>query len=141
MSTSLAIDVEQTIEIHAAPEQVFEGLLAQMGPENERPDGVSMQMKLEAFPGGRWFRDLGNSAGHLWAHVQVIKPPVLLELCGPLFMSYPAMNFVQYRLEEAEGGTRLTLRHQAMGSVASEHIEGVQMGWQHLLEGVKRRSE
>lgn len=141
MSNSLAVDVEQTIEIQASPERVFDSLLAQMGPENERPDGVSMKMKLEAFPGGRWFRDLGDSAGHLWAHVQVIKPPALLELCGPLFMSYPAINFVQYRLEEIAGGTRVTLRHQAMGNIAPEHAEGVQIGWKHLLEGTKRRSE
>ena len=41
-------------------------------------------MKIEPWPGGRWYRDLGNNAGHLWGHVQVIKPPTLLEICGPL---------------------------------------------------------
>ena len=25
-------------------------------------------MKLEAWPGGRWFRDLGDGNGHLWGH-------------------------------------------------------------------------
>ena len=47
-------------------------------------------MVIEPWPGGRWYRDLGNNAGHLWGHVQVIKPPTLLELCGPMFMSFPA---------------------------------------------------
>ncbi len=32
-----------------------------------------MPMKLEAWPGGRWFRDLGDGNGHLWGHVQAIK--------------------------------------------------------------------
>ena len=41
-----------------------------------------MPFKLEAWPGGRWFRDLGNNAGHLWGHVRVIKPPALLEISG-----------------------------------------------------------
>ena len=43
-----------------------------------------------AVAGRCWYRDLGNDAGHLWGHVQVIKPPTWLELCGPMFMSYPA---------------------------------------------------
>jgi hypothetical protein len=45
-------------------------------------------MILEQWPGGRWSRDHGNGIGHLWGHVQVIKPPVLLELSGLMFMSY-----------------------------------------------------
>ena len=49
-------------------------------------------MKIEAWPGGRWFRALGNNTGHLWDHVQSIKPPKLLEIHGPLFMSTPAIS-------------------------------------------------
>ena len=74
-----------------------------------------MQMILEQWPGGRWFRDRGNGIGHLWGHVQVIKPPVLLELSGPMFMSYPALNHVEIKLEQIPGGTRVTLRHRAIG--------------------------
>ena len=48
-----------------------------------------MSMKIEPWPGGRWYRDLGNNTGHFWGHVQAIKPPALLEICGPLFMSLP----------------------------------------------------
>ena len=47
-----------------------------------------MPMKLEAWPGGRWYRDLGDGNGHFWGHVQAIKRPTLLEISGPLFMSY-----------------------------------------------------
>lgn len=58
---------------------------------------------------GGGFRDLGGCPeGHLWAHVQVIKPPKLLELSGPLFMSYPAANHHQYRLTEEGTSTRLS---------------------------------
>ena len=59
-----------------------------------------MPMKLEAWPGGRWYRDLGDNNGHFWGHVQAIKRPTLLEITGPLFMSYAAMNNLQYRLSE-----------------------------------------
>ena len=44
----------------------------------------------------------GHKYGHLWGHVQVIKSPALLELVGPMPMSFPAVNHVQYRLT-AEG--------------------------------------
>ena len=63
-----------------------------MGPDNETPDGKPMPMKIEPWPGGRWYRDLGDDNGHLWGHVQAIKRPTLLEITGPLFMSYPASS-------------------------------------------------
>jgi uncharacterized protein YndB with AHSA1/START domain len=100
-----------------------------------------MPMKLEAWPGGRWFRDLGNNAGHLWGHIQVIKPPTLLEVTGPLFMSYAAISHVQYRLTEQGHGTRLALIHRAIGEIAPEHREGVAKGWEHMLTGMKSRAE
>ena len=36
-------------------------------------------MKIEAWPGGRWYRDLGDDNGHFWGNVQAIKQPTLLE--------------------------------------------------------------
>jgi hypothetical protein len=114
-------------------------MLEQLGPENSSPHGP-MPMALEPWPGGRWYRDLGNNAGHLWGHVQVIKPPTLLEVTGPLFMSYPAMSHVQYRLVEQGRGTRLTLRHRALGEISPEHRDGVQKGWEHMLAGIKARA-
>ena len=59
-----------------------------------------MPMKIEAWPGGRWFRDLGDNNGHFWGHVQAIKRPTLLEITGPLFMSYAVVSNLQYRLSE-----------------------------------------
>src|SRR5512145_2531798 len=103
MVASVSDEAVQTLRIDkeiyiAAPLDIaFEAILEELGPANAAP-GQPMPMVLEAWPGGRWFRDLGNNTGHLWGHVQVIKPPKLLELCGPMMMSYPATNFVQYRL-------------------------------------------
>ena len=90
-------------------------------------------MILEPKVGGRWYRDRGNGIGHLWGFVQVIKPPVLLELSGPMFMSYPAINHIEVKLEEIAGGTRLAFRHRAIGFLDAAHREGVSAGWQHLL--------
>lgn len=57
-----------------------------------------MPMILEEWPAGRWFRDLGNGQGHLWGFVPVIKPPTLIEIQGPMFMSYAVAGHLQLRL-------------------------------------------
>jgi hypothetical protein len=97
-----------------------------------------MQMILEQWPGGRWFRDRGNGIGHLWGHVQVIKPPVLLELSGPMFMSYPALNHVEVRLVQIAGGTKVTLRHRAIGLLDPAHRESVGKGWGGILATIAK---
>src|SRR5580698_7026518 len=111
----LTLNVTQEIHVDAPIAVTFDALLEQIGPQNERQDGVAMPMKIEPWPGGRWFRDLGNNNGHLWGHVQAIKRPTLLEFSGPLFASYPFVNNMQYRLTEAEGGTRIAFRHTSLG--------------------------
>lgn len=138
---ALTLNIQKEIQIAAPAKVVFESILEQIGAGMTHPDGKPMPLKLEAWPGGRWFRDLGNNAGHLWGHVQVIKPPTLLELCGPMFMSYAATNFVQYRLTEQGRGTLLNFTHRALGDLLPEHREGVQMGWQHILSQIKARAQ
>lgn len=135
----LTLDIEQRVEVKAAIGDVFRGVLHRFGEGFTRPnDGESMQLILEPWPGGRWFRDRGNQIGHLWGHVQVMKPPVLLELSGPMFMSYPAINHLELRLEEIPGGTRVILRHRAIGMLDPEHRQGVSTGWKYNLEGLKK---
>ena len=147
MLTSTPEQVIQTLEITkeeeiAAPiDIVFETLLEHLGPLNETGEASPLPMKLEPWPGGRWYRDLGNKTGHLWGHVQVIKPPTLLEICGPLFMSYPAISHVQYRLTAEGGVTRLKFAHRAIGQITPDHREGVTRGWSHTLMKVREAAE
>lgn len=137
----LTLLVEQEIHVHASLEDTFAALLEQLGPENEGGDGRPWPMVLEAWPGGRWYRDLGNDNGHHWAHVQAIKRPTLLEFSGPLFMSHPVANNVQYRLSEEPGGTLIKFRHSAFGLVQEEHRRGVTGGWDNINQKVRRRAE
>ena len=132
----MTLDVNQHIEVQAAIGDVFRSVLYRFGEGFSTPKGESLQMILEQWPGGRWFRDRGNGIGHLWGHVQVIKPPVLLELSGPMFMSYPAMNHLEVKLEEIAGGTRVALRHRAIGFIEPAHRDGVSTGWQHMLNAI-----
>ena len=137
----LTLNVEQEIHVRASLEDTFAALLEQLSSENEGAEGRPMQMKLEAWPGGRWYRDLGGDNGHLWAHVQAIKRPTLLEFAGPLFMSCPVANNVQYRLSEEAGGTLIKFRHSAFGLVQEDHKKGVSTGWGQIHEKVRRRAE
>lgn len=138
---SLSLKVEQEIRVRASLEVTFAALLEQLGPCNETPDGRSLAMKLEPWPGGRWYRDLGDGNGHCWATVQAIKRPTLLEFSGPLMMSYPVANNVQYRLSEQDGETLIKFRHSAFGLVQPEHREGVKTGWTFIHEQVRLRAE
>jgi len=138
---NMTLEIKQEIHIRASLDATFAALLEQLGPRNERGDGVPMPMKIEPWPGGRWFRDLGDNNGHFWGHVQAIKRPTLLEICGPLFASYPFLSNVQYRLAEVDGGTSITFRHTALGFIEEQHREGVGKGWASLLEQIRKRAE
>lgn len=146
MSTTFE-DAVQTINItrealiEASPEITFESILEELGPGSVMPDGRPLAMRIEPWPGGRWFRDLGDNAGHLWGHVQVIKPPALLELRGPMFMSYPAINFVQYRLTAEGQQTRLAFTHRALGLIPDDHRQGVVTGWEHGLKRIQQLAQ
>jgi len=138
---NLTLSVIEEIHVRAGLDATFAALLDQLGPYNEHPDGTPMPMKLEPWPGGRWYRDLGNTDGHFWATVQAIKRPTLIEFSGPLFMSYPVSNNVQYRLSEADGGTLIKFRHSALGLILDEHRAGVKTGWAYIHANVKKRAE
>jgi hypothetical protein len=138
---NLTLRVEQQIRVHASIDVTFAALLEQIGSSNEHPDGTPMPMKLEAWPGGRWYRDLGDGNGHFWGSVQAIKRPTLLEITGPLFMSYPVANNVQYRLSEEGGETVIRFCHAGFGLVLEDHRKGVTAGWTHIHDKVRERAE
>ncbi len=143
------LDIRKEILIAASPDIAFEALLEELGPGSMMPDGTPFPMKIEPWVGGRWYRDLGEAGGHpyghLWGHVQVIKAPTLLELTGPMPMSYPAINHVQYRLTAEGSSTRLALVHRAMGAfppnVVQQLKDGMPDGWEHGVRRIKEVAE
>jgi uncharacterized protein YndB with AHSA1/START domain len=135
------IEIQKAIDIAAPLEIAFEAMLEELGPEAQIEDGKPMPFKLEAWPGGRWYRDLGNNSGHFWGHVQVIKPPTLLEIWGPLMMPYPAINHLQYRFTAQDGGTRLAFLHRGMGAISREHREGMPKGWEIWVGKIRDRAQ
>ena len=138
---NLTLNLTEEIHVQAPLDVTFAALLDQLGPHNEVMDGTPMPMKIESWPGGRWYRDLGDGNGHFWGHVQAIKRPTLLEISGPLFMSYPVVSNVQYRLSEADGGTLIKFHHAAFGLIQEDHRKGVSSGWSRIHERVRKRAE
>jgi len=137
----MTLSLTEEIRVQAPIDVTFATLIEQLGPFNETPEGQMMNMKIEAWPGGRWYRDLGDGNGHFWGNVQAIKRPTLLEICGPLFMSYPVVSNLQYRLTEVDGGTLIKFRHTALGMIDEQHRQGVGKGWGHTHALLRKRAE
>jgi len=137
----LTLSIMEEIHVKATPGATFEALLEQLGPGMTGADDKPLPMKIEAWPGGRWYRDLGDGNGHLWAHVQAIKPSTLLEFYGPLMMSYAVASNVQYRLSPEPGGTLIKFHHYALGAIPADYRKGMEGGWHKILAGAQQRAE
>ena len=137
----LTLTIAQEIHVRASLDATFAALLEQLSSRNSTPDGTPMPLKIEPWPGGRWYRDLGGNDGHFWGQVQAIKRPTLFEITGPLFMSYPVVSNVQYRLSESDGGTLIKFRHTALGLILEEHRLNTGKGWTHINEEIRKRAE
>ena len=138
---NLVLNLTQEIKVNASLETTFEALLDELGPAGENPDGKAMPRTLEAWPGGRWFRDLGDGNGHWWGTVQAIKRPTLLEIHGPLFMSFAVVNNVQYRLSKVEGGTLIAFHHYAVGAIPDDYRANIGKGWSYMFDRIRARLE
>lgn len=135
------VRIEQVLEIKAAPEKVFEGLIKHLCDMEGEPGKPRLRLKLERKPGGRWYRDLGSDSGHLWGFVQSIKAPTLLEIFGPLMLSYPVAAHMIMRLSPIEGGTKLVFKNEILGPVPDEFRDGMGEGWGQMLDAMKRDVE
>ena len=136
----LVVDVEQEVEIAAPRSVAFDALVLELTEGHLGQNDTPLPLELERKPGGRWFRNLGEGRGHFWGFIQSIREPDLLEITGPLFMSYPVSNHLIFRLEEIEQGTLLRFRHRALGLIEEQHREGVVIGWNRMLEKVRTRA-
>jgi uncharacterized protein YndB with AHSA1/START domain len=137
----MVVNIEQTMEIKAAPEKVFEGLIKHLCDMEGEPGKPRLKLTLERKPGGRWYRDLGSDSGHLWGFVQSIKPPTLLEIFGPLMMSYPVAGHLIVRLSPAGEGTRLVFKNEVFGPIPDDFKDGMAEGWGQMLDAMKRDVE
>jgi hypothetical protein len=141
VSENQTFTITEEINVRASLQQTFDSLIAQMGRLNETPEGAPLPMILEAHPGGRWYRDLGGSSGHLWGFVQSIRRPTLLEIWGPLFLSTAATSNLIYRLKETPEGTLINFTHTLVGPFPPEQRQRLATGWTALHARVRRAAE
>lgn len=74
--------------------------------------------------------------------MQAIKRPTLLEIAGPLMMSFAVASNVQYRLKEVDGGTLITLRHTALGLFPPDgYRDALGQGWKMIFDRLRGRVE
>lgn len=137
----LTLAITDEIHVKASLVVTFDALIEELTDGMVQGDGSSMPMKIEQWPGGRWWRDLGDGNGHLWAHVQSIKRPTLLEFYGPLMMSFAVTSNVQYRLSEQDGGTLIKFQHLALGAIPADYSKGFTQGWKQMAARAKERAE
>ena len=135
------VEFDQEILVQASPDEVFEGMLHRLSDGHKAPGDQPLPLKLERWAGGRWFRDLGDGSGHLWGHVQSIKPPALIEFNGPMFMSYPVSGHLIIRFAPEDEGTRISFRYSAFGLLQEDHKAGLKQGWAEMLADVKAQLE
>jgi hypothetical protein len=135
----MTLDIHEETRVRASIEDTFAALLIELGAENRGMHDAPMPMVLEAWPGGRWFRDLGDGNGHFWGAVQAIRRPTLLEISGPLMMSFPVASNVQYRLKADGADTLITLRHTALGLFPDGYRDALGGGWKSISQRLKNR--
>ena len=88
---------------------------------------------IEPYVGGRWLQEWDNG-GALFGNFTVWDPPQLLCLTGPLAMTRPAHNLLEFHFEGTqEGGTNLTVRHEAFGAFEAGTDEMYANGWRELI--------
>jgi hypothetical protein len=56
-------------------------------------------------------------------------------------MSTPVVSNVQFRLTEENGLTRVRFVHRAMGWIDEGTSAGVDVGWSHLMTGIRTAAE
>jgi len=139
----LDFDCKLEVSIDAPPEAVQRAVLEDFDLWMHSPqNGKRMGLRIEAFVGGRVFRDLGDGHGHLWAHISVLKPG-LIEMVGPFAATEPCYSLIRFRFTDSGANqTRLTFSHQASGAIPEGMLEGAPLGWQMAIEkGLKPHVE
>jgi len=115
----LTLNVTEEIHVHASLEATFAALLEQLGPFNETAEDRPMPMKLEPWPGGRYYVNLNGHEGASGEVLEIIPERRLVFSWGWADGSLPLRpgeSTVEISLEPDGDGTRLRLTHRDLPS-------------------------
>lgn len=128
--------VKQSIDIAAPRARVWSLLTERIDawwtlPYRTREDALAMRLELKL--GGRFWEDWGDGAGRVWATIEAIRAPELLEFSGVMIMPGALSGTVRVQLLEADGGCRVEVEQVAVGAITDETQKAWGGGWADLL--------
>lgn len=134
------ISIKQSIEIDAPKDAVWEAITGDIGGWWGAPymlDDESTEITVDARLGGLVAEGHGETR-MAWGTITGICPGNLLEFAGAMGMGLGTYGQVSFGLAEADGGgTRVVLRHEAMGTFDAGNQEGYTHGWADLAQRLK----
>jgi len=136
--------VEVATTVAAPPYQVWKALVDETDawwPANFRTLPGTKRFVLEAQLGGRMYEDLGGGAGLVWYTVTGLVRGVELRLQGSISAEFggPAVTLVVIRLDDTEGGTRVTLTDCLVGAIDAAKVKAIEDGWKVLIDGALKK--
>lgn len=129
-----AFESEQEIAINAPRDRVFDALINDVSHWWAYRFHENSTVRLEPWPGGRFYEDSGANDGALWGTVTYVKRPEIIRLHGCLGMlDRPVVSVYSYELVDANGSTVLKLRHRCIGDLDPKWAKAHGDGWGELL--------
>ncbi len=123
---------EQTIYLPAPPPKVWAAFTLDIDHWWSYRLRDRTRCTIETRVGGRWMQEWDNG-GALFGNFTVWDPPKLLCVTGPLAMTRPAHNLLEFQFDAADTGTQVTIRHEAFGTFDPDTGDMYASGWRELI--------
>lgn len=133
VAENFKINIAQDVVIEADPLTVFNAILEPSAWWAHSFSGNPVAIHLEPVVGGRFWEEMSEDEGALYATVTYVKRGEKLQLRGPMGMSGAVSGFITFDLEPQDATTVLKLTHRVVGEVTEKDAEGYTQGWQELL--------
>lgn len=121
------VKIELELDLKVNPQQAYAAFADignwWQGGEFQVGREKSIDMRLNAIPGGFWMEDWGNGDFHIWATVISVQSGRLLRLAIPSGAQWSAPGNVEVEFIESTDGCQLRLIHRCI------QVEG--MAWDH----------
>jgi DNA-binding transcriptional ArsR family regulator/uncharacterized protein YndB with AHSA1/START domain len=133
----VTLNIEQTLDFKAPPAELFRALTLDIGEwwETANTPADVRDVVFDPTPGGLIKQVTRDGGGSVLFTVQSIQRDRLLVLNGTLGIDNVIIGTVRLELEAVRGGgTRLLLKHWAIGELGPIAQEGFARGWKDLLD-------
>lgn len=130
------INIEMEIKIKAPQARVFDAITNEIDKWwAYRVCKGGLPMKLETFPGGRFYEGDDDGDGLLWGRVLQVVRPDIIRVEEPMGnMPLPRTGAHIYELSSDGDHTVVKLTCQQMGQLSEKDRDCLESGWRELLE-------